>query len=149
MHDQFVSGRRLRILNVVDDVTKECLAAVVDTSISGKRVARELSALVAMRGKPELIVSDHGTEFTSNAILAWSRDHGVEWHYIAPGKPMQNGYVESFNCRMRDELLELRRPDFGGLQRSRLCAQDRMPHARDFQNGHDGELYAAPDRDLR
>ncbi len=52
-----------------------------------------------------MIVSDHGTEFTSNAILAWSKDHRVEWHYIAPGKPMQNGYVESFNGRMRDELL--------------------------------------------
>lgn len=51
-----------------------------------------------------MIVSDHGTEFTSNAILAWSKDHRVEWHYIAPGKPMQNGYVESFNGRMRDEL---------------------------------------------
>ena len=52
-----------------------------------------------------MIVSDHGTEFTSNAILAWSKDHRIEWHYIAPGKPMQNGYVESFNGRMRDELL--------------------------------------------
>ena len=52
-----------------------------------------------------MIVSDHGTEFTSNAILTWSKDHRVEWHYIAPGKPMQNGYVESFNGRMRDELL--------------------------------------------
>ncbi|NRP75495.1 hypothetical protein ILFOPFJJ_06418 [Ensifer psoraleae] len=56
-------------------------------------------------GKPGMIVSDHGTEFTSNAILAWSKEHKVEWHYIAPGKPMQNGYVESFNGRMRDELL--------------------------------------------
>ena len=52
-----------------------------------------------------MIVSDHGTEFTSNAILAWSKDHRVEWHYIAPGKPMQNGYIESFNGRMRDEFL--------------------------------------------
>ena len=64
VHDQLADGRRLRILNVVDDVTKECLAAVVDTSISGRRVARELAALVARRGRPELIVSDHGTEFT-------------------------------------------------------------------------------------
>ena len=88
-----------------DDVTKECLAAVVDTSISGKRVARELTALVAMRGKPELIVSDHGTEFTSNAMLAWTETVGVTWHFIAPGKPMQNGICEAFNGRMRDELL--------------------------------------------
>ncbi|MGO7020500.1 IS3 family transposase [Rhizobium leguminosarum] len=105
VHDQFACGRRFRVLNVVDDVTRECLAAIPDTSISGRRVARELTTLIERRGKPDMIVSDNGTEFTSNAILAWSKDHKVEWHYIAPGKPMQNGYVESFNGRMRDELL--------------------------------------------
>ncbi|MBB2701787.1 UNVERIFIED_ORG: transposase InsO family protein [Rhizobium esperanzae] len=93
------------MLNIVDDVTRECLAAIPDTSISGRRVARELTTLVERRGKPGMIVSDNGTELTSNAILAWSKDHKVDWHYIAPGKPMQNGYVESFNGRMRDELL--------------------------------------------
>ncbi|MBY5897083.1 IS3 family transposase [Rhizobium leguminosarum] len=105
VHDQFACGRRFRVLNVVDDVTRECLAAIPDTSISGRRVARELTTLIERRGKPDMIVSDNGTEFTSNAILAWSKDHKVEWHYIAPGKPTQNGYVESFNGRMRDELL--------------------------------------------
>ena len=105
VHDQFANGRRFRVFNVVDDVTKECLAAVVDTSISGRRVARELTALVVRRGKPGLIVSDHGTEFTSNAMLAWSEKAGVPWHFIAPGKPMQNGICEAFNGRMRDELL--------------------------------------------
>ncbi|MER9845539.1 IS3 family transposase [Mesorhizobium australicum] len=105
VHDQFACGRRFRVLNIVDEVTRECLAAIPDTSISGRRVARELTELIAQRGKPSMIVSDHGTEFTSNAILAWSKDHAIEWHYIAPGKPMQNGYVESFNGRMRDELL--------------------------------------------
>ncbi|ASQ07014.1 IS3 family transposase (plasmid) [Sinorhizobium meliloti] len=105
VHDQFACGRRFRILNVVDDVTRECLAAIPDTSISGRRVARELTTLIERRGKPGMIVSDNGTELTSNAILAWSKDHKVEWHYIAPGRPMQNGYVESFNGRMRDELL--------------------------------------------
>ncbi|KQZ91873.1 transposase [Mesorhizobium sp. Root157] len=105
VHDQFACGRRFRVLNIVDDVTRECLAAIPDTSISGRRVARELTDLISRRGKPDMIVSDNGTEFTSNAILAWSKDHRVEWHYIAPGKPMQNGYVESFNGRMRDELL--------------------------------------------
>ena len=90
---------------MVDDVTKECLAAVADTSISGRRVARELTALVARRGKPAVIVSDHGTEFTSNAMLAWTEEAKVGWHFIAPGKPMQNGVCESFNGRMRDELL--------------------------------------------
>lgn len=105
VHDQFACGRRFRVLNIVDDVTRECLGAIPDTSISGRRVARELTTLVERRGKPGTIVSDNGTELTSNAILAWSKDHKVEWHYIAPGKPMQNGYVESFNGRMRDELL--------------------------------------------
>ena len=94
VHDQLVSGRRLRILNVIDDVTKECLAAVVDTSISGRRVARELADLVASRGRPGLIVSDHGTEFTSNAMLAWTAKAGIAWHFIAPGKPMQTDVVE-------------------------------------------------------
>ena len=105
VHDQLALGRRFRILNIVDDVTRECLAAIPDTSISGRRVARELTMLIATRGKPGMIVSDHGTEFTSNAILGWATDHQVDWHYIAPGKPMQNGFVESFNGRMRDELL--------------------------------------------
>jgi hypothetical protein len=76
---------------VIDDVTKECLAAVADTSISGKRVARELTALLARRGRPGMIVSDHGTEFTSNAVLGWTSENRIAWHFIAPGKPMQNG----------------------------------------------------------
>lgn len=87
VHDQFATGRRFRIFNVVDDVTRECLAAIPDTSISGRRVARELTALIARRGRPAMIVSDNDTEFTSMAILTWSQDHGVDWRYIAPGKP--------------------------------------------------------------
>src|SRR3546814_7290328 len=105
VHDQRVSGRRFRVLNIVDDVTRECLRAVPDTSISGRRVVRELNELIAERGKPAVIVSDNGTEFTSNTVLAWCGEIRLEWHYIAPGKPMQNGYCESFNGRMRDELL--------------------------------------------
>ncbi|WP_407185205.1 IS3 family transposase [Bradyrhizobium centrosematis] len=105
VHDQFANGRRFRILNIVDDVTKECLGAIPDTSISGRRVARELTAIVERRRKPGMIVSDHGTEFTCNAMLAWCKDAAIDWHFIAPGKPMQNGFVESFNGRMRDELL--------------------------------------------
>ena len=124
VHDQFACGRRFRVLNIVDDVTRECLAAIPDTSISGRRVARELTALIDRRGKPDMIVSDHGTEFTSNAILAWSKDHRVEWHYIAPGKPMQNGYVESFNGRMRDELLN--ESLFFGLDHARSAIAEWM-----------------------
>ena len=105
VHDQLASGGRFRVLNVVDDVTRECLLAVADTSISGKRVVRELADLVAMRGRPGMIVSDNGTELTSNAVLSWCSEAGIEWHYIAPGKPTQNGFVESFNGRMRDEFL--------------------------------------------
>ena len=105
VHDQLASGRRFRILNIVDDVTRECLAAIPDTSISGRRVARELTALIERRGKPGMIVSDNGTEFTSNAMFAWMRENRIAWHFIAPGKPMQNGFCESFNGRMRDELL--------------------------------------------
>lgn len=103
--DAMTDGRRFRILAVVDDFTRECLALVADTSLSGLRVARELDALIARRGKPLMIVSDNGTEFTSMAILRWAQGRDVEWHYIAPGKPTQNAFVESFNGRLRDELL--------------------------------------------
>ena len=95
VHDQMTSGRRFRVLNVVDDVTRECLAAVPDTSISGRRVMRELTELIAQRGRPGMIVSDNGTELTSNAVLAWCGQMQVEWYYIAPGRPMQNGYVRA------------------------------------------------------
>ncbi len=85
---------------------RESLALIPDTSISGRSaLARELSAIIAGRGKPTTIVSDNGTEFTSNAILAWADERNVGWHYIAPGKPQQNGFIESFNGRLRDELL--------------------------------------------
>ena len=91
--DQLANGRRFRILNVIDDFNSECLAAIPDFSLSGLRVIRELEAIMAMRGKPAMIVSDNGTELTSNAVLRWAAEHGIEWHYIAPGKPMQNAFV--------------------------------------------------------
>lgn len=103
--DALADGRRFRVLCVIDDFSRECLAAVVDTSLSGQRVARELDRIVETRGRPCMVVSDNGTELTSNAILKWQEDRKVEWHYIAPGKPMQNGFVESFNGRLRDECL--------------------------------------------
>jgi len=78
----------------VNDVTREYLAAIPEISVSGRRVARELIAIVERRGDPGIIVSDYGTEFTSNAVLAWAEGHRVDWHYIA-----------SFNARMRDEML--------------------------------------------
>lgn len=91
--DAFTDGRRFRILAVVDDFSRECLALIADTSLSG------------LRGRPDTIVSDNGTELTSMAVLRWCQETAVDWHYIAPGKPMQNGLVESFNGRLRDELL--------------------------------------------
>ena len=103
--DSLSDGRRFRILCVIDDFSRECLATVVDTSLSGHRVARELDWISEARGHPCMVVSDNGTELTSNAILKWQEDRKVEWHYIAPGKPMQNGFVESFNGRLRDECL--------------------------------------------
>jgi len=105
VQDALTDGRHFRILNVVDDFTRECLASVVDTSLSGLRVVRELDRLCDLRGRPAMIVSDNGTELTSHAVLNWVEETGVEWHYIAPGKPVQNAFVESFNGRLRDECL--------------------------------------------
>ena len=88
--DSLSCGRRFRILNVIDDFSRECLAAVVDTSLSGIRVGRELDKIAQVRGYPCMVVRDNWTELTSNAILKWQEDRKVEWHYIAPGKPMRD-----------------------------------------------------------
>jgi putative transposase len=103
--DAFTDGRRFRVFAVVDDFTRECLCLIADTSIPGLRVARELEAIVAKRGKPLTCVSDNGTELTSLAILKWSQERVIDWHYIDPGKPVQNAFIESFNGRLRDEHL--------------------------------------------
>jgi putative transposase len=103
--DAMTDGRRFRILAIVDDFTRESLALVADTSLPSLRVARALDAVIAIRGRPATIVSDNGTELTSKAMLRWSKERQVEWHYIALGKPQQNAFVESFNGRLRDELL--------------------------------------------
>jgi len=103
--DTLTDGRRFRILVVVDDFSRECLCLAADTSISGMRVARELDAIIARRGKPALCVSDNGTELTSTVMLRWCQERQVGWHYIAPGKPQQNAFAESFIGRLRDECL--------------------------------------------
>ena len=103
--DALTDGRRFRILAVVDDYSRENLVLVADTSLSGQRVTRELNKVIIERGMPKTIVSDNGTEFTSMAILKWVQDTGIDWHYIAPGKPQQNGFIESFNGKLRDECL--------------------------------------------
>ena len=100
-----IDGRRFRVLAIVDDFTRECLVLIPDTSLPGLRVARELDVVIGIRGRPAMIVSENGTEFTSMTMLRWSQKRHVEWHYIAPGKPQQNAFIESFNGRPRDELL--------------------------------------------
>lgn len=105
LSDTFGASRKFRILAVNDDCCRENLCLMADTSISGARVARELDALVRVYGKPSSIVSDNGTELTSRAVLKWANENEVEWHYIDPGKPQQNAFIESFNGSLRDELL--------------------------------------------
>ena len=133
--DQLTDGRRFRVLTVVDDCTRECLALIADTSLSGLRVARELETIMAARGKPKMIVSDNGTEFTSNAILGFADRHNIDWHYIAPGKPMQNAFIESFNGRLRDEMLN--ETLFPSLSYARIALREwradyngNRPHSR-------------------
>lgn len=113
LSDTFGACRKFRILAVNDDCCRENLALIADTSISGARVARELDALVRIYGKPACLVSDNGTEFTSKAILKWANENGVEWHYIDPGKPQQNGYIEFLQWQPARRMLErgdLRQP---------------------------------------
>lgn len=120
-----------RVLTVVDDCTRECLALVADTSLSGLRVARELDRIIEKRGKPKMIVSDNGSEFTSNAILQWTDRTKVEWHYIAPGKPIQNAFIESFNGRLRNEFLN-------------ATLFSSLTHARSTHRPHSGLGWMTP-----
>jgi putative transposase len=115
--DALESGRRFRAFNVEDQFTRRGLGVEIDTSLPGKRIVRVLDRLVAVWGKPAMIVSDNGTELTSNAMLRWTTETGVAWHYIAPGKPMQNGFMESFNGKLRDECLN--EHVFGSLAEAR------------------------------
>ncbi len=103
--DVLNDGRRFLILVVIDDFTHDCLACAVDNSLSGMRTACELDRIAERRGYPCMIVSDNGAELASNAILQWQEERNFEWHYIQPGKPIQNGFVESFNSRLPDECL--------------------------------------------
>jgi len=103
--DATCGGRRLRVLGVIDCFNRECLALVVDTSIGGGRGARALEELGAARGYPRRVLSDNGPEFTGSAMDAWACSRGVGLHFIEPGRPSQNGHMESFNGRLRDECL--------------------------------------------
>jgi len=103
--DWLATGQTVRILAVVDDFTRECLALEADTSISGMRVARVLETITGQRGRPGGIVLDNGPEFRGRAMAAWSEQRGVPLRFIDPGKPVQNAFAESFNGRLRDECL--------------------------------------------
>ena len=103
--DALATGRKFRTLNIVDDFTRECPAIEVDTSLPGLRVTRLLDGLAQTRGLPEIIVMDNGPEFAGKALDAWAYQHGVQLHFIRPGKPVENAYIESFNGKFRDECL--------------------------------------------
>ncbi len=103
--DQLANGRRFRVLNIVDDYSRECVLQIVDFSISGQRVARELNELE--RPLPNSLVCDNGPEFTSKAMFFWSQQSETKLNFIQPGKPTQNAFVESFNGKFRDYCLNL------------------------------------------
>lgn len=107
VHDGLANGRRIRVLTMVDDCTRECLALEVDTALSGLRVTQVLQRLQETRGLPEAIVVDNGPEFAGRVLDAWAYRHGLRLQFIQPGKPTQNAYVESFNGKFRDECLSL------------------------------------------
>ena len=107
VHDAVECGRTIRVLSVVDAYTRECLGLEVDTSFASRRVTRVLDAIMAERGKPQVIRCDNGPELTSRHFLAWGVDHKIELVHIQPGKPTQNARVESFNGRLREECLNV------------------------------------------
>lgn len=106
MSDQLADGRRIRLLTIVDDFTRECLAAEVDISLSGDRACRVLDRIVGERGHPEKLLTDNGPEFTGKALARWTCEHCVEHQFIEPGKPVQNAFIESFNGTLRNECLD-------------------------------------------
>jgi len=105
VHDAAESGRKFRVLSVIDVYTRECLALEVDTGFPGPRMTRVLEAIVAERGAPEALRCDNGPEFTSRHFLAWALEKKIEVVHIEPGKPVQNAHVESFHGKLRDECL--------------------------------------------
>ena len=118
MADQLASGQRFRVLNVVDDFTRECLVMHVGISITGHDVVRALDAVVKFRGSPQAITTDNGPEFAGKALDLWTHDRGIAHTFIRPGKPVENAYIESFNVRVRDECLNLHW--FQSLDQARL-----------------------------
>lgn len=115
--DALGNGRSFRTLNVIDIFTRRCLAIEIDTSLTGERVVRVLDQLIQQQGKPKLLQIDNGPEFRCKKLDVWAHLNGVELHFIDPGKPTQNGHIESFNGRFRDECLN--QEWFVGLREAR------------------------------
>src|SRR6202051_2067747 len=105
--DRMVNGGWFRILTVVDQYTRECLCARADRSQTGEKVSAQLERVIALRGAPESITSDNGSEFAGQAMDYWAHQIGVKLDFIRPGRPVENGYIESFNGRLRDECLNV------------------------------------------
>ena len=107
MSERVADGRWFRILTVVDQFTRECLCLVADQSLTGEKVAQALEPVVLQRGAPRAITVDNGSEFASRVMDAWAYRHGIQLDFIRPGKPVENGFIESFNGRLRDECLNV------------------------------------------
>jgi|WetSurMetagenome_2_1015567.scaffolds.fasta_scaffold42687_4 putative transposase len=120
MHDALANGRKIRFFTAVDACTKECLEIETDFGFSGERVTRILDLLAIQRGLPEIVMSDNGPEFQSAAVMRWAAKNRVHWHFIDPGKPNQNAWIESFNGRFRDECLNLHA--FSDLEETKTIA---------------------------
>jgi putative transposase len=107
MSARLADGRWFRIFTVVDQFTRECLCLLADQSLSGEKVAQALTPVVLQRGAPRAITADNGSEFASRIVDAWACQHGIQLDFIRPGKPVENGFIESFNGRLRDECLNV------------------------------------------
>ena len=141
--DQLSDGRRIRVLNIVDDYFRVCVGQLVDTSISGQRMANHLSLLGAERGLPKSIVMDNGPEMTSKAMFFWSQETGVKLSFIQPGKPTQNAYCESFNGKFRDNCLN--QHWFRNLREARQIIEEWRNHYN-LERPHSSLGYTPPAR---
>jgi putative transposase len=124
--DATEDGRRLKMMPVVDEYSRECLALEVERSITSEEVVKTLDRLFAERGAPRFIRSDNGPEFIAQAVKRWLAASGVETLYIEPGAPWENAYSETFISRMRDELLD--REEFANLKEAKVLAEDYRDH---------------------
>jgi putative transposase len=141
LQDALFNGRKIRLFGVMDQWAREGLRLAVDTSMPSLRVIRELEAIIAVRGKPLCIVSDNGTELTCLAMLRWAQENQIHWHYIDPGKPMQNGFTESMNGKIRDEFLN--EHYFTSLTEAQELAAEWLHHYN-YERPHSSLGYQTP-----